>query len=239
MENRGKNIDDSHVYNAECIGITKISNFYVGKDIPPVVVINLSNRVDRREKTIETMKNAKMPFLFFIAEPHVDPIRGCLESHINVVKWAQEKGHKCVCIFEDDFLINNSLCDVPLFPEDWGMIYLGGLCTHIKEWHPVLNPESRNQPGFCENVWIKGTFYCDHAYFVRDTMYEKIINEGWIYNRELDRFYTSEIHDKPEYNVYMTYIQYVTQYESWSDIDNKNKWSNFNWPKPGEMFYIP
>jgi len=232
-------IDESTIYNSEYIGVTKIGTFYVGTDIPPVIVINLSTRADRKEKTIETMKEAKVPFMFFTATPHTDPTRGCLESHINVVKWAQEKGHKCVCIFEDDFIINHPLWNVPLFPEDWSMVYLGGLCTYVKKWDPVLDPASRNSASFYENVWIKGTFYCDHAYFVRDTMYQKIIDEGWAYDRELDRFYTSEIHDKPEYDVYMTYVQYVTQYESWSDIDNKNKWSNFNWPKPGEMFYVP
>lgn len=230
-------IDENFVYNSEYIGVTKIGTFLVGVDMPPVIVINLSTRVDRREKTIETMREAKIPFMFFTAKPHTNPTRGCLESHISVVKWAQEKGYPHVCIFEDDFTIQFPLREIPDFPKDWSMVYLGGFCTHIKKWEPILNVQ--DSVTHYNNIWIKGTFYCDHAYFVRDTMYKKIIEEGWVYDREIDRFYTSEIHDKPEYDVYMTYLQYVIQYEGWSDIDKKIKFTNFTWPKPGERFGIP
>lgn len=241
MQNETYPIDENSVlYNLEYIGVTKIGTFLVGVDMPPVIVINLSTRVDRREKTIETMREAKIPFMFFTAKPHTNPTRGCLESHVSIVKWAQEKAHPRVCIFEDDFVIQHPLREVPIFPEDWSMIYLGGFCTHIKKWDPILSGNNAAcATTYYDNIWIKGTFYCDHAYFVRDTMYKKIIDEGWVYDREIDRFYTSEIHDKPEYDVYMSYLQYVIQYEGWSDIDKKIKFTNFNWPKPGERFGIP
>lgn len=229
-------MEENYIYNSEYIGVTKLGTFFVGKDIPPIVVINLSTRTDRREKTIEAMKNAKLPFMFFTATPHNNPVRGCLESHVSVIKWAYEKTHPQVCIFEDDFVIQFPLENVPVFPEDWNMIYLGGLCTSVKHWNPVLSGVTEN---IDTNVFIKGTFYCNHAYIVRDAMYKKIVDEGWVYNKEVDQYYTSEIHDKLGYNVYMSYLQYVIQYEGWSDIDNKNKWCNFTWPNPGQTFGIP
>jgi hypothetical protein len=209
----------------------------IGIDIPPIVVINLRTRPDRMKKVIDDMGTNKLPFIFYTAEPHENPVRGCLESHINIVKWAEKKEYKCVCIFEDDFVIQHSLSSVPTFPKDWDMVYLGGLCTHIKEWGDEL-PQTITH-NFVGNKWIKGTFYCDHAYIVRNSMYKKIIDEGWVYTRELDRFYTNVIHDSNYCNVYMPYVQYVIQYPSYSDIDCKDKWKNWKWPNPGELFNVP
>ena len=228
-----------HIYNRYSIGTAKIGDLFVGIDIPPIVVINLRTRTDRTKMVIETMnkQTPPLPFIFYTVEPHVNPIRGCLESHINIVKWAKSKEYKAVCIFEDDFVIQHSLSSVPTFPQDWDMVYLGGLCTHIKSWSDEI---SRTQVHpFTGNKWIKGTFYCDHAYLIRDSVFNKIIDEGWVYDKELDRFYTGTIHDSLIHNVYMPYVQYVIQYPDWSDIDNKDKWKNFRWPNPGEMFNVP
>lgn len=239
MEYEANNLNNSHIHNRNYIGIARICDLLIGIDIPPIIVINLSTRVDRANKVVETMKSHQppIPFMFFTAQPHNNPVRGCLESHISIVKWARLKNYKAVCIFEDDFIIRHALHTVPSFPFDWDMMYLGGLCTHIREWGSEI-PRTTTHP-FYGNKWIKGTFYCDHAYLIRDTVYDKIIAEGWNYTRELDRFYTSEIHDNDKYNVYMPYVQYVVQYNDWSDIDLKNKWNSFTWPNPGDMFNVP
>lgn len=225
----------SHIYNRDSIGKAKIADLLIGIDIPPIIVINLRTRVDRAKTVITSIKD--IPFIFYTAEPHNNPIRGCLESHINIVKWAASKKYKNVCIFEDDFIIQHPLNTVPSLPNKWDMIYLGGLCTHIKEWGPEM-PKTDRHP-FSGNKWVKGTFYCNHAYIVNDTVYQKIIDDGWIYTKELDRFYTGEIHDSAMYNVYMPYVQYVVQTSGWSDIDGKNKWDNWKWPNPGDVFNVP
>jgi hypothetical protein len=232
-------LSNPHIYNRFSIGTAKIGDFLIGIDIPPIVVINLRTRGDRAKMVIETMGNQTppLPFIFYTAEPHNNPVRGCLESHINIVKWAKNRGCRAVCIFEDDFVIQHTLSSVPPFPQDWDMVYLGGLCTHIKSWSDEIPQTPSHQ--FVGNKWVKGTFYCDHSYLVKNSVFDKIIDEGWAYTKELDRFYTGEIHDSPIYNVYMSYVQYVIQYPDWSDIDNKDKWKNFRWPNPGEMFNVP
>lgn len=232
-------LDCAYVYNRNTIGIASINSLRIGIDIPPIVVINLTTRPDRANIVLKTMKShdPPLPFIFYKAKPHSNPVRGCLESHINIVKWASSKKYPSVCIFEDDFVIQHSLSSVPRFPNKWDMIYLGGLCTHIKEWGEEL-PQTATH-NFVGNKWIKGTFYCDHAYLVRNTVYSIILEEGWPYERELDRFYTGTIHDSIFFDVYMPYVQYVVQSSGWSDIDNKNKWEGWEWPKPGDMFTPP
>ena len=220
---------EEKIYNEEMLCVARIGDMVIGTDIPPVVVINLRTRTDRRERVIKDMKAIQMPFSFFTAELNENPVRGCLESHINVVKWAKRKGYKQVCIFEDDFVIHGDLAKIPTLPDDWDMAYIGGLCTNVKDWGPDAD----------ENKWVRAVVYCDHAYFIRDTVFDFIVEKGWKYEREVDRFFTGEIHDDPDRRVYLSYIQYVTQYDGWSDLDNKNKWGNFSWPKPGEMFNVP
>lgn len=232
------NLDNEYIYNRKYIGEAKIGNILIGIDIPPVIVINLRTRPDRAKTVVATMESNKIPFAFYKAEPHENPIRGCLESHIGIVKWASRQKYKAVCIFEDDFIIQHPISSVPFpFPDNWDMIYLGGLCTHIKEWGPEL-PQTEDH-NFIGNKWIKGVFYCDHAYIIKESVYQKIIDDGMLYTKELDRFYTSEIHASSNYNVYMPYVQYVVQASGWSDIDNKHKWENWKWPNPGEMFNVP
>ena len=123
---------------------------------------------------------------------------------------------------EDDLKIVKNLDVVPDFPEDWHMIYLGGLCTHVEKWG---------------DPWIKGHIYCDQAYLINSNIFDEIIEKGWQSDQPLDKFYTKEIHTK--YNCYCMKESHIIQTEDWSDIDKKNKWSGFKWPKVGEMFPIP
>jgi Glycosyltransferase family 25 (LPS biosynthesis protein) len=231
-------LPETKIYNSEYLGISKISNLVIGVDIPPIIVINLRSREDRKQQIINELYKHNLPFSFYSSDLHPEPTRGCLESHINIVKWVKAHNYKCVCIFEDDVIIKENLDTLMTLPAKFDMIYLGGLCTEVYEW---------GEP-FIENRWVKGQIYCNHAYIVNSSVYDVIINEGWIYQNELDRFYTGTIHSFPDkYNVYLSYIQYVVQSEGWSDIDRKNKWGNDwlgqssseNWPKAGQSFKIP
>jgi GR25 family glycosyltransferase involved in LPS biosynthesis len=212
----------NQIYNEEYLSIAKIGNLIIGIDIPQIVIINLIDRADRNINIIQEMTKWKLPFSFYYAERAVNPVRGCLESHINIIKWAKQNNYKQVCIFEDDVIIRKSLEEIENIPENYDMLYLGGLCT---EMHYKLND------------WCKGRIYCNHAYIIKDTVFDFIIEHGWVYDYELDRFYTEQIHANK--NAYVTYFQYVIQYENFSDIEGRRKWNNYNWPAPGEMFYIP
>ena len=221
-----------YIHNAEYIDSARIGSFIIGVDIPQIIVINLISRTDRQNLVIQKMMEAKLPFSFYFAELNPNPVRGCLESHINVIKWAKENKCRSVCIFEDDFVIHDDLEQVPIHSnlKKWDMLYLGGLCTVMHE----RLPEDSN-----EHCWVKGVIYCDHAYIVNESIFDKIIDEGWSYTGELDRFYTTAIHESSDHASYITQHQFVTQHDGWSDIDRKVKWGGFGWPSPGEMFNVP
>ena len=229
---------ETYIYNNHLLGKSRISDLIIGIDIPQIIVINLSSRIDRKIRVIKDMQKYALPFSFFTAEPHFNSVRGCLESHISIVKWAKSNGYGIVCIFEDDVLIEEGceLINTPAFPNNWDMVYLGGLCTEVRE---QCVPKSFNKTHNMFELWVKGRIYCNHAYLINHTVYDKIIDEGWNYNKELDRFYTTEIHGNDKYNCYTSSIQRAKQYADWSDIDKKDKWVGYNWPTPGDAFYIP
>lgn len=243
---------ENFIYNSEYLGLSKIANFIIGKDMDRLIVINLSTRPDRRERVIIEMKAHKLPFSFFTAIPHENRVRGCLESHISVIRWARNNNLSQVCIFEDDFVILDDLSKVPPVPENYDMAYLGGLVTEIHSWgEECKNNIFLREKEIIYDRWIKGRIYCNHAYIVRDTVFDFIIKEGLQYEQELDRFYTEYIHSQKDeyrevrncsqnndYNAYVTYVQHVIQMEDWSDIEQRPKWKNFTWPKPGEMFTL-
>lgn len=204
-----------------------IGPYIIGKDIDEIVCINLEHRIDRREYMLKEFKD--YPFSFYNAQPHDNPVRGCLESHINVIKYAKAKGYKNIMILEDDVKIMMDLKTVAPFPDDWTMIYLGGLCTHIIDWSNVI-------PGSGPQNWIRGHIYCDHAYIINSSVFDKIIEDGWKFKGAIDDFYTSVIHSQ-----YKCYIkeQYIIQKDDWSDIDIKHKWTDYKWPRVGDNFEIP
>ena len=198
---------------------SKIGPYIIGQDIDEIVCINLESRQDRRDAMLKEFKD--YPFSFYTAKKHIDPVRGCLESHINVIKYAKGKNYQNILILEDDLKIVKDLKTIPPFPDNWDMIYLGGLCTHVTQW----------------GEWIKGHIYCDQAYLVPNRLFDEIIEKGWVSKEPLDKFYTRELHTK--YNCYIQKESHIVQIEGYSDIDQKDKWKDFKWPKVGEMFPIP
>ena len=64
----------------------------------PVQCINLVKRVDKKKEMIKKCKRRKIPIKFFPAQLHSIPKRGCLESHLTVIKEAVQKGHKYILI---------------------------------------------------------------------------------------------------------------------------------------------
>ena len=52
------------------------------------VVINLKIRPDKKIYIEKQLKSRNINSTFFVAEKHNDPKRGCLESHLSVIKEA-------------------------------------------------------------------------------------------------------------------------------------------------------
>ena len=82
----------------------------------PIYVINLKERKDKRKYINHHLEKKKIPFQFFLADKHpTSPKRGCLESHLTVIKNVlAENKHDMVMIFEDDAKFINSILSILL-----------------------------------------------------------------------------------------------------------------------------
>ena len=171
-------------------------------------IINLTCRPDKKTYIQNHLKSRNVIYDFFMAEKHSNPVRGCLESHLSIIKDALKNNLKYLLILEDDCKFIGGFSQMNEPPEDWDMIYLGGTV------HRVLN---RNKKGYARvQCWTT------HAYIINLTntdMCNQIINELDAYEGEIDRYYLEKIH--PNYNVYMCDPMIAIQKEGYSDIEGR------------------
>ena len=170
--------------------------------------INLKRRKDRKKKMLKQFKKYKMDVEFFTAKLHKDGgVKGCLDSHLQVIKMAKEKKLPYVMILEDDLQFNQNLHKLPEFPLDWKMLYLGGTLTS--------NIGESNDPWvLMRDCWTT----C--GYILHSSLFDKVIHDLETYNEEVDRYYVENIqHDYPCYLVNPFLVQ---QRNDYSDIEKRN-----------------
>jgi len=197
---------------------------FLSQIVDKIVVLTLKNRPDRQEQVSAILNQHKIPYEFMKNDLHeTSPVLGCFQSHIKAIKYAKEKGFRSILICEDDIIINPSCMNyrVADLPQSWDMLYLGGILTSYGEK---------------TDKWVKGTIWCNHAYIVKDHMYDVILEEYEKCDQEqmanlkqnIDWFYTDKFHSK--YQCWLAIDQPIIQSESYSDIDGKLKWANgFDW----------
>ena len=107
-------------------------------DLPNAYIITLKGYRDRKKYAkLHCRKKELKKFSFFEAFKHENPKRGCLESHMSVIKKAIEKGYKQVLIMEDDVQFLKKMDKkLPFPPDNWDMLYLGGTVHRIIEKSP-------------------------------------------------------------------------------------------------------
>lgn len=175
----------------------------------PIVCINLKKRVDKKKLMIKKCKKRNIPIKFYHAELHKNPKRGCLESHLNVIKNAVKQGKKYILILEDDAKFIHPITNLPNIPKDWHMLYLGG--TVHKNFG-----EAEDAKG-----WWKVQCWTTHAYIInlQDKDFLNDIYKLNDYEEEIDKYYLKHIHLK--YNAYMLDPMPILQEEGYSDIEQE------------------
>ena len=174
----------------------------------PVQCINLEKRVDKKKEMIRKCKHRKIPIEFFPAKLHSNPRRGCLESHLTVIKNAVKAGHKYILILEDDAKFVQPITNLPKIPADWHMLYLGGT-VH------------KNFGESDAKGWWRVQCWTTHAYIInlQDKDFLEDIYKLDDYEQEVDRYYLEFIHLK--YNAYMIDPMAIIQQEGYSDIEGQ------------------
>jgi GR25 family glycosyltransferase involved in LPS biosynthesis len=176
-------------------------------DISSSVIINLKTRPEKRAYMEKQLQGQNIKYDFFTAEKHNDPKRGCLESHISVIKNAIKNNDKYILIMEDDCKYIKGFGSMEKLPDNWDMLYLGGTV------HRIID---RKYKGYARvQCWTT------HAYIVNLTnpLFVNKLLEAEGYEGEIDRYYLEKIH--PHFNAYVCDPMIAIQKEGFSDIENQ------------------
>ena len=172
------------------------------------VCINLKSRKDKKRFMKIQSKRKNINIEFYTTTLHENPKRGCLLSHLDVIKQAQNDNVKQLLVLEDDakFTVNPRILKNP--PENWDMLYLGGTV------HRIIDRKNKH--------WPRVYCWTTHAYIINMENKELIndIMKVEDYKDEIDRYYLLHIH--PKYNVYMSDPMVAIQKEGYSDIEGTN-----------------
>lgn len=165
---------------------------------------------------VDQAKRMKMKLDFYTAERNKNPRRGCLESHMAVIRNAIKEGHKYVLILEDDAMFIRDLHKLPAPPEKWDMLYLGGTVNNIIAREAQEELMSQNK-----SMWIRMSCWTTHAYIVnlnnKELVKDILASENDM--MEIDRWYLDKIH--PRYRCYMAHPMVCIQRPGFSDIENR------------------
>ena len=188
-------------------------SLHLNKVFDKIICINLKKRLEKRDFIKKQAKEYDLDIEFFDAiEIPENPAKGCLKSHLNILKQAKKDKLNNILILEDDCKFLKK-CYLPEIPTNWDMLYIGG---NINAIYDYSNPN-----------WIKGTIWTTHSYAISHKIFDKLITNLEKYEEEVDKYYVYHIH--PNYNCYIIKDFLTTQKEGFSDIMNRN--TNYNLDK--------
>lgn len=177
-------------------------------------VINLPNRVDRKEQCISELDYFGWDYEFTNGIKKEPPHKGIGESHLKLIRIAKNLNLPYICIIEDDVLfqskyktkewLNKAFKSVP---DDFDLlvsgIYSGGKIKPYNDyWHQI------------------GQFCGLHFYIVAEKMYDYILS--WEDNHHIDRW----MNLKEDKKVYCSNKFFAIQRDGWSD--NVKKETKYN-----------
>jgi len=202
-----------------------------------IVAICLEERPERTKYVSDHLREHGIKHTLLMNHLNTeDPKVGCFRSHIKAIQYAKTKNLSSVLIVEDDIVICDNImelaqvalprgdgtADAAAAHKEWDILYLGGILTR----YDGIDAAQK---------WVKGTIWCNHAYLVKQHMYQPILdfvesypNRIELERKNIDFMYTEYI--QPKYNCWLANEQYIIQKEGYSEIDCRVKWANgFDW----------
>lgn len=136
---------------------------------------------------------------------------GILETHINIITEAVEKGYESVVMLEDDVYFTPEIAKLEEYlndvPSDWDMIYLGGNHTY------GLIPEM-----VTDKIMKLHNTFATEAVIIRKSLFQKILDITQPREHQIDWYYSNL---QKSNNVYGCYPNITLQKIDYSDIQNK------------------
>lgn len=180
--------------------------------VDKIFCINLKHRTDKKKFIIGQARKYNFRVSFFNAiENKKNPMLGCLQSHLSIIKLAKERKYKSVLIMEDDcqFVTEPIIYEKEL-PEDWQQLFLG--CNLME----ILESDIQNVK---HKKFIRMKCLATHSYILKSSAYDELINGLSNNNLPVDVYYKDHFQDKR--TSYMIYPQLTTQKEGYSDIEQR------------------
>nr|WP_294839131.1 glycosyltransferase family 25 protein [uncultured Methylotenera sp.] len=157
------------------------------------------------------------------AEHQIKAMWGCLSSHVAVIKHAKAQNWPYVLILEDDCefepYTNTVMQRVmeQVGDMDWDMLYLGG----NQKKYGLRQRKSKNL------VAVTG-ITLTHAYMIRASIYDKVINEAPQANMTIDDFYAKQLQNHVKTLIVEPPVAYQAPDEV-SDISQVARRKKYNW----------
>lgn len=175
-----------------------------------IYCINRASRTDRWEKCLVEFNKLGIEVQRFNAVEGGE--KGCMLSHVNVIREAKEKRYKRILIMEDDveFLVTDLQYYKDLFSmiewEQWHLLYFGANVTQkLKKKNNFL-------------YTAKGCL-CAHAYAVNETIMPQIVSDARLGKvKVIDSYYLSRIQTRNKSFILNKFC--ATQRPDYSDIQN-------------------
>lgn len=157
------------------------------------------------------------------ADHQIKAMWGCLSSHVAVIKHAKAQNWPYVLILEDDCefepyantvmnLVMEQISDI-----DWDMLYLGG---NQKKYGKRQKKTS--------NLIVVTGITLTHAYMVKASIYDKIINEAPQASMTIDDFYAKQLQNHVTTLLVNPLIAHQAPDEI-SDISQVARRKKYNW----------
>ena len=199
--------------------------------IQEVVCVSLKEDEKRRRDTLAECAKLGIHVKFHIVDRNpISGMQGCLESHLQLINYAKKNNLENILIIEDDVQFDvEAIRNMNItLPEDWEMFYLG---YHVNKGYQ-----------YKENVLKLMSALTTHAYLLRNTVYDYIIdniNEDWLSipeyhyqnqhekpffasnNHAIDIFYAKWVHHRRD-KTYGAYPLLAYQRPSFSHIEQQN-----------------
>jgi glycosyl transferase family 25 len=142
-----------------------------------IVCISVVERTDKRQYVSHILEKLNIPFEFFIVKKDmISSARGCLTSHISVIKKAYDDGIQRLMVFEDDIrhekVEDDRIEHIRHFldNENWDIFFLGGTPN-------IWNKNINNVKDY-KNIY-KGHFGAAHSYILNRSYMKKIKDIKW------------------------------------------------------------
>ena len=195
--------------------------------------INVKERKDRLKKAKKHFVKRNVPVEYVVVKRNnANPAKGCLTSHLELVKLAKQRGWKNMLVFEDDCILSTSVKQgLPTtLPPLYGILFLGGNIqgVHQHEFdYPSSEQDSKNIGTASNPNWVRlSGCLTTHAYIMSCDIFDHVIDTLERYNKQVDVYFSSEIVAKgtPNGKLPPSYVlnpPIATQRDDYSDIEKK------------------